>query len=89
MSVEGVIERQAEKQVERRGVQIARMLLVVDILKRLNHATLAELQWNLGRSGVRVCDRTLRRDLAILARLNWCKPKTGVKDKTVWKWTKE
>lgn len=89
MRVESVVERQTEKQIERRGVQIARMLLVVDILKRLNHATLAELQWNLGRCGVRVCDRTLRRDLAILVRLNWCKPKTGVKDKTTWKWIKE
>ena len=73
---------------DRRGAQLHRVLIIVECLRRLNHASLADIRWNLSRNKIEVNDRTLRRDLATLTSLNWVEPGEGHDGKTAWHWKK-
>lgn len=69
----------------RRGVQIERMFRVIEIMRKRPSVTITDLQKHIRPT---VSERTIRRDLEILTRLNWCVP-VGDGLKTRWKWTKE
>ena len=73
---------------DRRGSQLVRILIIIDCMKRLNYLSLTDIAWNLSRNKIVVSDRTLRRDLAVLVKLNWCNPDDH-DGKTVWRWTKD
>lgn len=72
--------------VQRRGVQIERMLILIDVLRDQPSVTLADLKRKVKP---KVCERTIRRDLAILTRLNWTRPIDGTAGETRWQWVKD
>lgn len=80
-------EAQRQRDKLRRQEHVERALLVVEIVRRLNHVTLRELRDELKLQNVSVCDRTLRRDLDLLYRLRWVTFKR-VGNCTKWYWNR-
>ena len=74
----------SELKSERRGRQIERMLLLIDLLKTVPGLHVSQMADRL-----RVCQRTIRRDLDILCRLNWVTPAENTVGQTIWNWLRD
>lgn len=70
---------------ERICKQLSRLILIADKLRAAGELSLTDL----AEMDPDTCDRTYRRDLAVLTRMEFCEPTENAAGKTVWKWTKD
>lgn len=70
---------------ERTCKQLSRLMLIADKLRTVGELSLSDM----AAMDPDTCERTYRRDLAVLTRMEWCEPTENAAGKTVWKWTKD